>query len=151
MEKFIEKPTDKERVMMMMKFTNYTEYECWTDTFENPGEYEEIPVAIDDGWKISMDMITSCKSYKTALRRFEKTFSEVSGEIAAWVEFMKESCEAGFFRDSTGWMPAWSNDPEVIKENCKNGIYSWGVEETMEGYWYVFLNISGIYAGREAV
>ena len=135
----------------MMKFSSYTEYECWTDTFENASDYEEIPVAIDDGWKISMDMFTSCNSYKTALRRFEKTFVEVSGEIAAWVEHMRESCEGGLFMDTTGWRPDWSNDPEVIKEHSKNGVYSWGVEEPSEGCWYVFLNISGIYAGREAV
>ena len=40
--------------------------------------------------------------------------------------------------------------PEEIKAYSKNGTYSWGVEETSEGYWYLFLNISGIYAGREA-
>lgn len=86
----------------MKKFSSYAEYERWTDTFENPSDYEEIPVAIDDGWKISIDMFTACKSYKTALRRFEKTFQEVSGEIAGWVECMRESCESGYFKDTTG-------------------------------------------------
>lgn len=51
---------------MMKKFSSYAEYESWTDTFENASDYEEIPVAIDDGWKISIDMFTACKSYKTA-------------------------------------------------------------------------------------
>ena len=27
----------------MMKFSSYSEYESWTDTFENPSDYEEIP------------------------------------------------------------------------------------------------------------
>lgn len=134
----------------MKKFSSYAEYESWTDTFENPSDYEEIPVAIDDGWKISIDMFTACKSYKTALRRFEKTFREIGGDIAGWVECMRESCEGGCFKDTTGWRPAWSNDPEEIKAHSKNGTYSWGVEETSEGYWYLFLNISGVYAGREA-
>ena len=54
----------------MKKFGSQEEYEHWTDTFENPGDYQEIPCAIDDGWKILIDMFTACKSYKTALPRF---------------------------------------------------------------------------------
>lgn len=121
----------------MKKFGSYSEYENWAQTFENCADYEEIPVVIDDGRKISADMFTACKRYKTALRRFEKTFKEVNGEIPAWLECMRESCESGYFKDRT---PA----------EWENGTYSWGVEETSEGYWYIFLNISGIYAGREA-
>lgn len=135
----------------MMKFSSLAEYESWTGTFENASDYEGVPVVIDDGWKISVDMCTACKSYKTAIRRFEKTFREVSGEIAGWIQCIKESCESGYFEDITGWRPAWSNDPEEIKAYSKKGVYSWGVEETSEGHWYVFLNISGIYAGREGV
>lgn len=132
----------------MKKFRTYEDYERWTEKFENTSDYEDIPVAIDDGFKISIDMFTDCKSYKTALRRFEKTFREVSGEISVWIECMMESCENGCFEDTTGWKPAWSNDPEEIKAHSKKGAYSWGVEETSDGYWYLFLNISGIYAGR---
>lgn len=32
---------------MKKKFSSYAEYERWTDTFENPSDYEEIPVAIE--------------------------------------------------------------------------------------------------------
>lgn len=64
------------------------------------------------------------------------------------VFFMVESCENGFFEDTTGWKPAWSNDLEEIKAQSKKGTYSWGVEEIYDGYWYLFLNISGIWAGR---
>ena len=109
---------------MMKNFSSYAEYESWTATFENASDYEEIPVAIDDGWKISIDMFTACKSYKTALRRFEKTFRVVSSDITGWVECMRESCESGCFEDTTGWRPAWSNDPEEIKAYSKNGTYS---------------------------
>lgn len=137
----------------MKKFASYEEYEAWTETFEDCSEYENIPVLIDDSWKISADMFTECKSYKTALRRFEKTFASVP-EIKEWVEGIRESCESGCFEDTTGWKPAWTCDPEEIeaarKEAVKNGMYSWGVEETMDGYWYIFLNISGVYANREA-
>lgn len=134
----------------MKKFISYDEYEQWTETFENASDYEGIPVSIDDGWKVSVDMFTACKSYKTALRRFEKVFKEVHSDITGWVECIRESCENGCFKDVDGWKPAWSNDPEEIKEFSKGGTYSWGVEETMEGYWYKYLNISGVYASRKA-
>lgn len=131
-------------------FKSFEDYESWTEQFENCSDYEEIPTAIDDGWKVAVDMFTECKSWKTALRRFEKAFSKVNSEISAWVEGIRESCENGCFEDTTGWMPAWTRDPETVREFAKSGTYSFGVEETMEGYWYVFLNISGCYAGREA-
>ena len=133
----------------MKKFASYAEYEAWTETFEECYEYENIPVLIDDGWKMSADMFTECKSYKTALRRFEKTFASVP-EIKEWIEGIRESCENGCFEDTTGWKPAWTYDPEEIKEFAKSGTYSWGIEETSEGCWYIFLNISGVYANREA-
>lgn len=135
--------------MKMKKFASQVEYEAWIETFEECSEYQDIPVLIDEGWKISADMFTECKSYKTALRRFEKTFSSVP-EIAEWIEGIRESCENGCFEDTTGWKPAWTNDPEEIKEFAKSGTYSWGVEETSEGCWYIFLNISGKYADCEA-
>lgn len=133
----------------MIIFTSYDQYEKWTEQFENCSDYEGIPTAIDDGWGIATDMFTECKSYKTALRRFKKTFAQVNPEIEGWVDCMRESCESGYFQDTTGWRPAYTNDPKEIWEFAKGGRYSWGVEETMEGYWYVFLNISGVYAGRE--
>lgn len=104
---------------------------------------------IDDGWKISADMFTACKSWKTALRRFEKVFAAVNSEVVGWIECIRESCESGCFEDKTGWRPAWTSNPEEVKEFAKGGTYSYGVEETMEGYWYIFLNISGCYAGRQ--
>ena len=136
--------------MTTMIFNSQEAYDNWTEQFENCFEYQEIPTAIDDGWKVAVDMFTECKSWKTALKRFAKAFAQVNPEIQGWIDCMKESCENKYFSDTNGWKPAWTTDPEQIKEWAKGGIYSWGVEETMEGYWYIFLNISGAYAGREA-
>lgn len=131
-------------------FHSQEEYDRWTESFESPSDYQEIPSVIDDGWKISADMFTECKSWKTALKRFETAFVVVDSEnISVWVECMRESCESGCFQDLTGWKPAWTSDPEETKKFAEGGIYSWGVEETSEGYWYIFLNISGSYAGRK--
>lgn len=130
-------------------FNSFEAYEKWTGQFENASDYQEIPVVIDDGWKVSLDLFTECKSWKTALKRFAKIFSGVNSEIPDWIECIRESCESGYFRETTGWMPAWTEDPEKIKEWSKRGTYSWGIEETGDHYWYIYLNISGVYAGRE--
>ena len=122
--------------MTTLVFKDYEAYETWTEQFENCSDYEQIPTVIDDGWKVAADMFTECKSFKTALRRFEKQFGEVNSEIKAWVEGMRETCEAGMFSEKENSYP-------------QGGAYSWGVEEVQDGYWYIFLNISGIYAGRE--
>lgn len=116
----------------MKKFDSMDAYIEWTEGFENCCEYESIPCIIDDGWKISADMFIECKSYKTALRRFEKAFKEVYGNVTNWVEGMRESCENGF----------WAMEQH---EEGRPDCFSYGVEETMEGYWYVYLNVSGIY------
>jgi len=129
-------------------FNSWEAYENWTNQFSGCYEYQEIPTAIDDGWKISVDMFTACKSWKTVLRWFEKAFGNISPEIHTWVECIRESCESGYFKDTTGCYPAWTTDPEEIKKFLKGGSYSWEVEEVYEGYWYIFLNISGVYAGR---
>lgn len=135
----------------MKRFNNYDEYETWTNSFENPSDYETIPAVIDDGWKISMDMMTECKSYKTALRRFKKAFEGCSNDtaanenISAWIEGMKECCENGCFYDLTGWM---TGQKELDEQTRKYGTYNWSVEEIDEGRWYIYLNISGGFAGR---
>lgn len=128
-------------------FTSFDQYEAWTEQFEDACEYQEIPTAIDDGWKVAVDMFTACKSYKTALRRFEKAFKDVNPGISAWVEGMRESAENGYFKDEC--KPGWNCTKEEREEFYKGGTYSYGIEETSEGYWYIFLNISGIFAGRE--
>lgn len=129
----------------LIRFSNIDDYFEWTDRFENAFEYQEIPVVIDDGWKISMDLITYCKSYKTAIRRFAKAFMDVE-QAEGWFEGIRETCDNGCFEDLNGWK-VWGEDE---RETRKRGCYSWGVEEVDDGCWYVFLNISGCYADRDS-
>ena len=100
--------------MKTMQFKSWDEYESWTERFEECYEYEQVPTVIDDGWKVSADMFTECKSWKTALRRFAKAFAcvdEATG-FADWIDGIRESCESGYFEDTTGWHPGWTCDPE---------------------------------------
>ena len=132
-----------------MQFRSYAEYETWAERFDEYSEYEDVPVFVDNGWEMTMDIFTECKSWKVALRRFVKAFSHIDGQVSGWIEGIKESCECGCFEDKEGWRPAWTYDPKEIEEIAKDGIYAWEVEQIDDGRWYIFLKISGCYAGRE--
>ena len=73
------------------RFESFADYEDWTQQFDGSFEFEEFPVVIDDGWKISADMSTECKSWKTALKRFAKAFDGIS-EITDWIDCIRETC-----------------------------------------------------------
>ena len=129
------------------KFSSFDEYEAWTEKFESPADYQEIPTIIDDGWKVAMDLFSECKSYKTAIRRFVKAYSDGCGDVKDWGEGMLESCGNGYWKDSsTGYQDA-AEERRIAQDF---GSFSWGVEETSDGLWYIFLNVSGGYAGRGA-
>ena len=130
-----------------MIFHNMAEYEEWCDSFENISECENIPVAIDDGWKIQLDMLTKCKSWKVVLRRFLKAFGDVNRVIPIWIDSLEESFENGIYKDIDGWKPSWTDDKKEVAEFAKLGTYGYGLEQLDVGLWYIFLNISGIYAG----
>lgn len=129
-------------------FDSFDKYEAWADTFENASDYQEIPAIIDDGWRVSMDLFVECKSYKTAIRRFAKAFRSSFPDVTDWAESMAESCENGYWKDRVWYDSKSAMENREISETF--GTFSWGVEENMEGYWYIFLNVSGEYAGRGA-
>ena len=123
-------------------FNDFESYDTWTEQFDD-FEYCYTPCLIDDGWKISMDVFTDCKSWKTALNRFRKAFGDYSEDIKAWIDGMYESCENGYMHDE-----CYYSTNESDKELCKKyGSYGWAVEQVDEERFYIFLNISGEYAG----
>lgn len=131
--------------MKVKKFDSFSEYDAWTETFDNAADYQMIPTIIDDGWKVSIDLFIECKKAKTAIRRFISTFSEYFPDVKDWGDGMLESIEAGYWHsDSHGYQDA----EEERRIANTFGAFSWGVEETMEGVWYIYLNVSGEYAGR---
>lgn len=92
-------------------------------------ELEVLNVVVAGGWK-NCDMFTECKSWKTAIRRFQKALENEFPEIAEWCETLRESCEMGSFHDS----PVYNDRPS------ENSWYAWEVEESGDG-WYIFLNV----------
>lgn len=60
---------------------------------------------------------------------------------------MLDSLRDDIYSDLSGWKPARRSFDSEYKPTL--GSYSWGVEEVTYHCFYVFLNISGEYAGRE--
>lgn len=132
------------------EFISYDEYSEWTEQFENCSDYQLLPIIIDDGFKISCDMFTECASINTVMNRFEKAFS-YKEELKEWFETMRESFESGHYENIKGCYPAWITDRKEIQKFLEDGMYSFGIEQTDDNLWYVFLNVSGTYIGREKV
>ena len=120
--------------MKAMKiFNNLEDYEQWTLQFDGCYEYEDVPVMIHDNWGMRMDLMTECKSYKTAVKRFKKVFDNYDPIIPGWTDGFMESYESGYYN------VAETSSPEY-------GIYAYGIEQIDDNRWYVYLNITGGYA-----
>lgn len=97
---------------------------------ETSGNYEEVSVVRENGW-IKCDLMTECKRYQTALRRFFKALENVP-EVYEWRETLEESTENGYFK----------MDDLTMADGSRNPVpgYVWGVEE-YDGCWYVYVNV----------
>lgn len=121
---------------MLKVFRSFEEFENYTDKFENSFEYQFKPSLIDDGWKISADLMIKCKRWKTAINHFRKEFSGYNRDLSAWIDCIEESCENGYFT-------------EKCVNNGFNDSYAWSVEQIDENLWYIYINTSGCYLSRE--
>lgn len=107
------------------------------DEFEKSGtagNYEETTVIRENGW-IKADVMTECKSWKTALRRFFKSLSSVP-ELSDWYEYLRESAEYGCFKQNDFMLN--------ILERNEFPSFAWEIEAVDENVWYIFLNTNQI-------
>lgn len=117
--------------MKTKTFKSYNEYEAWAENFENGAEYEEIPTYIEDGDRISADMIVECKKATTAVKKFVKQFEKFA-LVKEWaMDSMMECVNDGTFKDT------YSDD---------GNMYSWEIEEIDEGIFYIYIVLKGVYA-----
>lgn len=114
--------------MKIYEFNSFEEFE----RAEVAGEDEALTIVTENGW-IKSDLVTVCKSWKTALRRFFKALSARHPEIAEWTESLTESAENGYFRMNDSMMADGTQNPFPG--------YAWEIEEVQEGVWYIFLNV----------
>ena len=107
----------------MKKLRRFEDYESYDKFVESCGsDYEEIPMLIVVGNEIKADLMTECKSWKTALKRFDKVFMGLDEDLDGFLgEGFYESVESGY--------PS-AADP-------KN--YAYGIEEVNEGRWYIYV------------
>lgn len=111
-------------------FNSFDEF----DESGTAGNYEEVTVIRENGW-IKTDVMTECKSWKTALRRFFKALADVP-EISCWYEAMRESAENGYFKQ---------NDFTLgFGERNEFPSYAFEIEALDENLWYIFLNTNQI-------
>lgn len=115
---------------MKIKVDVFENFESFHDS-DTAGEYERITIIRENGW-INCDLMTECKSFKTAIKRFFNNLTFIP-EIAEWLDFVLESCECGTFK---------CND-FTMGNGEKNDTpgYAWEVEEINDCVWYIFLNV----------
>lgn len=115
--------------MKRYDFNNFDEFSA----AEVSGERETLTVVTENGW-IKADLMTECKSWKTALRRFFKALDPNNAEeFKGWYECMRESAENGYFKMNDSRMADGSRNPYMS--------FAWEIEEMDDGEWYIFLNI----------
>ena len=117
------------------EFASYEAYEAYTEAHEDLYTDHRAVAVHKNGWTC-YDMQTSCKSWKTALRRF---FSAIDPENVGVgfarfdLEYLFESCENGCFKDQTIL--------DYAGRLTGFGWYSWSVEQLDDNLWYIFLNV----------
>lgn len=115
--------------MKVMEFESFEKFEqC-----ENKQDYEMVAIVHNaERNTVCADLITDCKSWKTAVKRFFKAL-ENRPEFFDWKESIIESCENGYFSDKETY---WDNEKGFVY----TGGYFWEVEDH-DGSFYVCLNV----------
>lgn len=103
------------------------------ETADVAGEWEALTVVDEAGW-LKIDLMTECKRWQTAVRRFFKAIG-ADVRIDGWQECIEECCSNGFFRESDYYVDTLNG----VRNEYHS--YSWEVEEINDGQWYIFLNV----------
>lgn len=113
------------------------EFESFEDFEESgiSGKYEVVTIVKGGSHgkkRVCADLMTDCKRYKTAIRRFFKAL-EGDGRFDGWREGIEESCENGHFADKEQY---WESGKGLVY----TGGYHWCVEDH-DGSYYVELTV----------
>lgn len=118
-------------IMKTLYFNNFEEF----DNAEVAGQFEVVTIVKNERHNtMCADLMTECKSYKTALNRFFKALENYP-QFAEWKDGILESCECGYFTQAeTYW-----ND-ETNKSEYRGG-WHYTIEDN-DGSFYVCLNVA---------
>lgn len=116
-----------------MKIRHFSSMEEFEDLNEI-GEYEVLDI-VNRGNRVSADLITECKSYKTVIGRFFKGLENESA-FDGWKDCLFESCENGYFKDAES---IWN---EERGRSEYTGSWAYEVEQLDETLWYITLTVA---------
>lgn len=111
------------------------EYNSFED-FENDDRCKgawELVAVVNKPNGVCADLITECKNWQTAVRRFFKAL-ENDHRFDGWMEGIIESIENGYWKDKEAY---WNAETQ---RNEYTGGYFWEVEPN-EDYYYICLNV----------
>ena len=112
-------------------FKSWEGYEAFLGACETNGldMSERVSVlTVGDGW-MRCDLITHCRSWRTALKRFFSVLSEPV--FSGWFESMWDACECG----------AFCGNDHVPGKPYDEVSWAYGVERLDDGVWYIYLNV----------
>ena len=118
----------------MLKVVEFESFEAFEESGLS-GKFEVVTIVKggSHGKKhVCADLMTECKSYKTAIRRFFKAL-EGDSRFDGWREGIEESCENGYFADKEQY---WESGKGLVY----TGGYHWCVEDH-DGSYYVELTV----------
>lgn len=113
--------------MKRYTFASFEEFEKSTAC----GQAEAVTAIFENGW-IKCDVMTECKTWKTAVNRFFKALDDIKA-LDGWKDCIVESCENGYFKDDDSRMADYSRNPFTS--------FYWGVEALDDNLYYVFINV----------
>ena len=118
---------------MKIKRYNYNSFEEFEND-EAKTDREALSVIVENGWMKS-DIVTECKSWKTALRRFWEALDPNNDTPAldGWREGMTEAAENGCFKLNDSRMADGSRN--------QYPSYAYEIEQLDDGLWHIFLNV----------
>lgn len=115
--------------MKVKEYRNFAEFNG--DPYHHGDEC--VAIVNNPNGTVCADVITSCKRWQTAVRRFFKALAGDS-RFDGWQEAITECCDSGYFSDKeTCW------DPKTGTSKYYDG-YFWEVED-LDGSFYVCLNV----------
>lgn len=119
-----------------MKVREYASFDLYCESNSSEA-WEEVAIVTQKsrlGTIACADLMTECKSWKTAVRRFFKALN-CDERFASWEDDIVECVKGGWWSDKSTIY-----NPDTGKSEF-TGDYSWGVENLGDNTWYVFLNV----------
>lgn len=109
-----------------MKVRHFNSFDNYELSIDNGYEIDVVDIVRYEN-RVCADMLTFCKTWKTAVNRFFKAI-ENETEFDGWKDCIIESCNNGCFQDA-----------ECINGHCVGWHYQ--IEQHEDDMWYIELTV----------